>query len=265
MIRKKTNLAPVTASKQGKAPALATRGRKTTSASKTIKSQDKVKQTRTIAKKKSDELVKVFLLEDHPVMRLGLKMLLQERGFEVCGEAETPAEAMRLLPSSAAAVAVFDLSLGGETAIETIAKVRRRVPELLLIVYSMHDTPLFIESAFRAGANGYVTKADPVECLIDAIEAVKKGKRHLGPSLARTLEERLAANGEGNLALKSLSARELEILTLLGQGFGLAEIADRFTVSARTIESHLSNLQQKLGARNNRELTRFAIQFVHPV
>ena len=264
MSRKKPMESKKSASMLGKTPALKTRVKKSTPASSGLNGQNTKKQTGTIGQKKNVEPLKVFLLEDHPVMRLGLKMLLQERGFDVCGEAETPGEALRLLPASTADVAVFDLSLGGEIAIETIAKVRRRVPQLLLIVYSMHDAPLFIESAFRAGANGYVTKADPVESLIEAISAVKQGQRHLGPSLARTLEERFAANGQLKATLDGLSTRELEVVTLLGQGFGLSEIADRFSVSSRTIESHLMHLRQKLGAQNNRGLTRIVIQFLHP-
>jgi len=208
--------------------------------------------------------VRVFLLEDHPVMRLGLKMMLEERGFDVCGEAENPEQALSRAGESGADVAILDLSLGGELAIDTIAALRRKLPELAMVVYSMHDTPLFVESALRAGANGYVTKADPVETLIDAIAVVRSGKRHFGPALARALQKRSMEAGAPRVSLNELSTRELEVVTLLGQGFGLSEIAERLSISARTIETHLVRLRDKLGVKTNRELTRAAIQFLHP-
>ena len=207
---------------------------------------------------------RIFLLEDHPVMRLGLKMILTERGFEVCGEAERPDQAIPMLAECGAEVAILDLSLGGELALELISDLRRRFPDLLILVYSMHDTPLFVESALRAGANGYVTKADMVDALVEAIAAVRAGKRHFGTSLAKMSE-----SGHGDVravqaALTELSPRELEVVTLLGQGYGLSEIAARMSISGRTIETHLVRLRAKLGVKSNRELTRAAIQFLHP-
>ncbi|MBF0501884.1 MAG: response regulator transcription factor [Candidatus Riflebacteria bacterium] len=208
--------------------------------------------------------VRIFLLEDHPVMRLGLKMMLEERGFEVCGEAENAEQALKLLPEAAADVAVLDLSLQGETALQAVAECRQRFPALAIIIYSMHDTPLFVESAMRAGANGYVTKADPVAAIVNAIEDVRQGKQHFGPSLARELQKQDSDLARQGLKLREITGRELEVLTLLGQGFGLAEIADRFCISTRTVETHLNHLREKLGVKTNRELTRAAIQFLHP-
>lgn len=207
---------------------------------------------------------RVFLLEDHPVMRMGLKMMLEQRGFSVCGEAERPEQALKDLATVEAEVAILDLSLGGEMALEAIGELRRRLPDLKIVIYSMHDTTLFVESAMRAGANGYVTKADPVETLIEAIFAVMAGKRHLGPALVKSLEPQAKA-WMSTSALSELSPRETEVVTLLGKGFGLSEIADRLHVSSRTIETHLTRLREKLGAKNNRELTRAAIQFLHPI
>ena len=99
------------------------------------------------------EAVKIFLVEDHPVMRLGLRMMLEEHGFNVCGEAETLREAFARLPEVAADIAIFDLSLNGETAFDAITLVRRQKPKLGLIVYSMHDTRLFVEQALQIGVN----------------------------------------------------------------------------------------------------------------
>lgn len=208
--------------------------------------------------------LRVFLVEDHPVMRLGLKMMLRERGFDVCGEAGSAQELVEALADIDADMAIFDLSLNGETAFELLGQVRARCPKLGMIVYSMHDAQMFVEKALRVGVNGYVTKADPVETLIEAIEAVRNGKRYLGPALTKTLEERVSNQGGAGVALDELSDRELEVLTFLGQGFGRCEIAERLSLSARTIETFFDRLKAKLGVRSNRELVREAIRIIHP-
>ena len=214
-------------------------------------------------KPQSPETTRIFLVEDHPVMRLGLKMMLQERGFIVCGEATSESEARDLLPSAQADIAIFDLSLNGETAFALMVAVRHMLPNVAMVVYSMHDAPLFVENALSIGINAYVTKADPVETLVEAIESVLQGKQYLGPTLAKTLEERIAVQGGSELALKQLSDRELEVLTLLGRGFGHSEIAQQLTVGVRTVETYLARLREKLGIANNRELIREAIRITH--
>jgi len=207
--------------------------------------------------------IRVFLVEDHPVMRLGLKMMLEEKGLHVCGEAGNLDEAARLLPDSKAEVAVFDLSLNGETAFPVIEQIRQRLPAIGLIIYSMHDAPLFVDNAMSVGANAYVTKADPVETIVEAIHAVKAGKKFMGPSIAKTLEERITDSSGHGTTIKDLSAREIEVLTALGQGLSRAEIAEKHGLSVRTVETYIHRLKQKLGVDQNRELLREAIRVTH--
>ncbi|MBU1106257.1 MAG: response regulator transcription factor [Candidatus Riflebacteria bacterium] len=209
------------------------------------------------------DAVKIFLVEDHPVMRLGLKMMLEEHGFNVCGEAETLREAFARLPEANADIAIFDLSLNGETAFDGITQVRQQKPGLGLIIYSMHDTRLFVEQALQIGVNAYVTKADPVETLVDAVNAVVAGKKFLGPTLAKTLEDRIIEQSGHVTALRDLSSREIEVLTLLGQGFGNREIAAQLALSHRTVETYLTRLKDKLGVTSSRELSREAIKITH--
>lgn len=208
------------------------------------------------------EKVRIFLVEDHPVMRLGLKMMLQERGFHVCGEAASTDEAFKALSAAGAEVAIFDLSLNGETIFEVLKQVRYRHQSLGIIVYSMHDSQLFVENAMKIGVNAYVTKADPVETLVDAIAAVRSGRQFLGPTLTKSLAERLEG---GSLAgsTHDLSERELEVLTLLGRGFGRTEIAASLSLSTRTIETFVERIKSKLNVNNNRELLREAIRITH--
>lgn len=209
------------------------------------------------------ETARIFLVEDHPVMRLGLKMMLEEQGFNVCGEAASESEARDLLPSAQADIAIFDLSLNGDTAFAMMTAMRHMLPNVAMIVYSMHDSPLFVENALNIGVNAYVTKADPVETLVEAINSVLEGKQYLGPTLARTLEERISLQSGSELSIKQLSDREMEVLTLLGRGFGHGEIAQQLSVGVRTIETYLARLREKLGIANNRELIREAIRITH--
>ena len=203
---------------------------------------------------------RIFLVEDHPVMRFGLKMMLQEHGCNVCGEAGNLEDALSLLPAAKPEIAIFDLSLNGKTAFDTLEKVRQQFPQIAQIVYSMHDAELFVENALQMGVNAYVTKADPVETLIEAIAAVKAGKRFLGPTLAISLEDRLSMQTGIGPSLGDLSTREIEVLTLLGKGFSRGEIATQLDLSIRTVDTYIERLKQKLGAKSNRELVREAIR-----
>ena len=214
-------------------------------------------------KPQSPETTRIFLVEDHPVMRLGLKMMLQERGYIICGEAASESEATTLLPGAQADIAIFDLSLNGETAFAMMTAMRYLLPDVYMIVYSMHDSPLFVENALKIGVNAYVTKADPVETLIDAITGVLAGRQYIGPTLVKTLEERIFNQSGYENSLKHLSEREMEVLTLLGRGFGNVEIAQQLSVTTRTVETYLARLREKLGLNNNRELIREAIRVTH--
>ncbi|MBU1106943.1 MAG: response regulator transcription factor [Candidatus Riflebacteria bacterium] len=211
----------------------------------------------------SESQTAIFLVENHPVMRFGLKTMLERHDYAICGEAATADEATSLLPTANAKIAIFDLSLNEGTAFAGLNEVRKLLPELLLIVYSMQDAQLFVENALKIGVNGYVTKSDPVETLIDAIEEVMAGNRFFGPALAKTMEKRLVLQTGIEIALQDLPSREMEILTLLGQGFSRSEIAKQLRLSTRTVETYLERLKQRFGVSNNRELTRKAISIIH--
>ncbi|MEW6709134.1 MAG: response regulator transcription factor [Candidatus Riflebacteria bacterium] len=206
---------------------------------------------------------KVFIVEDHPVMRLGLKMMLEGKKIKVCGEAENLENAIRDIPGSSADIVVFDLSLNGENALPTIEQIHCQRPELGLIIYSMHDAPLLIENAMNLGASAYVTKAEPVETIFDAIQEVNAGRKFLSPLIAKSLEERIKENSGHSKILKSLSAREIEVLTGLGHGLGRSEIAQKHGLSVRTIETYISRLKKKLGVDQHRDLIREAIRVIH--
>jgi len=202
---------------------------------------------------------RVFLVDDHGVMRMGLRQLLVRRGFEVSGEAETAADALSRISAVRPDVALIDLSLGRDDGMALLEQLNTAVPDVKLIVYSMYDDPLYVRKAVAAGAKGYVTKDDASTHLIDAIKAVVAGKRFYSESIAGKLFETIVDKAKAGEQV-SLSKREQDIFCLLGEGYSIREIADKLSVSHKTVETHCGNLKQKLGVKTMRELSRKAIQ-----
>jgi len=203
--------------------------------------------------------IRVFLVDDHGVMRMGLRQLLVRRGFEVSGEAETAADAVARITAIRPNVALIDLSLGRDDGMALLEKLNAAVPEVNLIVYSMYDDPLYVRKAVAAGAKGYVTKDDASTHLIDAIRAVVAGKRFYSESIAGKLVETIVEKTETG-EMPALSNREKDIFDLLGEGLSIREIADKLSVSHKTVETHCGNLKLKLGVKTMRELSKQAIR-----
>lgn len=198
---------------------------------------------------------RVFIVDDHGVMRMGLRQLLIRRGFDVCGEAETADDALARIEITRPDVALVDLSLGRDDGMSLLGRINSSVPEVNLIVYSMHDDPFYIHKAMAAGAKGYVTKDDASSHLIEAIKAVISGKRFFSDSVAGKLADKAAV-----AETAVLSKRERDVFELLGEGFSIREIADKLSLSHKTVETHCGNLKRKLRAETMRELSRKAIQ-----
>ncbi len=203
--------------------------------------------------------IQVFIVDDHGVMRMGLRQLLIKRGFEVSGEAETASDALSRITAARPDVALIDLSLGRDDGMALLEQLSTAVPDVNLIVYSMYDDPLYVRKAVAAGAKGYVTKDDASTHLIDAIRAVVAGKRFYSESIAGKLVETIVDKTEA-AELSQLSKREQDIFNLLGEGFSIREIAGKLSLSHKTIETHCGNLKLKLGVKTMRELSRTAIR-----
>jgi DNA-binding NarL/FixJ family response regulator len=200
----------------------------------------------------------VLLVDDHAVVREGYRRLLeQDATLKVIGEAATSAEALRkedeLLPD----VIVLDIALPGVSGIETLRRILAHRPAARVLMFSMYQDRIFAERAFEAGASGYLSKASAPEHLIEAVRTVLAGRRYLSPDVEHAMT---APASPASAAMSSLSARELEILRLLTQGYGLGEIGERLGVSTKTIANHQSSIRQKLGAGNALQLLLAARQ-----
>lgn len=200
--------------------------------------------------------LRVFLVEDHPVMRSGLSLLLTQSGHVVCGVAASRAELVARIDAAEAAVALLDLSLARESGLDVIDDLEARgVPSL---IYSMHEDGKSIEQAFSRGARGYVTKREVEDVLLEALAAVAAGRRYTSPEVMRSLADRALAPSSGREAV--LSQRENQILAGLGRGETTDEMSRALNISFHTVETYYGRLLRKLALSSMNELRKFAIR-----
>jgi len=196
------------------------------------------------------------LIDDHPVVRQGLKMLLPQASHIVCGEAENKSETLERIEAASPDLVLLDISLGDESGLDLIAELRKL--GILVLVYSMHEDGETIEKAFTAGANGYVSKREIEDVLFQAISDLLTSRRHVSPRAAQGIASKTLSTVEAN-AKDLLSERESDILTMLGRGESNADIAAALFISVRTVETYFSRIMAKLGLSGMKELRRYAI------
>jgi DNA-binding NarL/FixJ family response regulator len=206
---------------------------------------------------------RVLVVDDHPVVRQGIKLVIDaEPDFTVCGEAENEQLARRLLRELHPDALVVDLSLGaGGDGFNIVRDVHAHFPEVRILVLSMHDETVYADRLFAQGAAGYIMKQAAAEQLITALRAVLRGERFISESLKRHFAERGA---DDNDLGSRLSARELQVISLIGQGLGTREIADRLSLSVKTVETHRLAIKRKLSLDTNAQLVQYAIKWHSP-
>jgi len=206
---------------------------------------------------------RIFLVDDHPIVRIGLTELInQKRDLVVCGEAESAEAALQAIPSLHPDLVILDLSLKGTGGLGLIKDLKIRHPKLPLLVLSMHEESLYAERALRAGARGYVMKREAGTQLESAIRKTVGGKIHLSKRMSDQLLELVTgpAPAKRGPLLDRLSDRELEVFEMIGRGKGTSEIAKLLHLSVKTIEGYRANIKVKLGLKNALELVRYALQ-----
>lgn len=198
---------------------------------------------------------RILLVEDHPLVRDGLRMLLEQAGMEICGQAETPAEARAALALERPDLLMVDLSLGGESGLDLI----RQLPDggAPALVYSMHEDWLHVRLAFQAGAKGYVTKREVGDVLMEALRILLAGGVYASPRAARAICE--TTPGLRLEGMEEFSGQENEILNLLGRGLGVGEVAQFMEISRKTVESYCARMQVKLNLQGMKELRLLAL------
>lgn len=202
----------------------------------------------------------VLIVDDRPIVRLGLRRLLETSpDLWVCGEAESVDEAVAMLATHPAGVAIVDFSLGDGTGLELIGRLQAARPGLPVLVMSNHDEHVFAERALRAGARGYVAKREPLEVVLVAVRAVLAGRIHVGERISQRILETVHGGAPATSdPLSGLTDRELQVFELVGRGVSTSDIADRLRVSVKTIETYRANIKTKLGLASASELVRYA-------
>lgn len=207
---------------------------------------------------------RILIVDDHPIVREGMAQFLNlQEDLHLCCQAANAEEAVAAMPACDHAVAIVDISLDGDTGLDLIKTLRRRYPDLAILTLSMHDESLFAERALRAGANGYLMKQEGTKNILRAVQQVLAGRVYLSAAMQNTLAQRLdAPQDNAHSLIAGLSAREFEVLHLIGQGFSTRQIAEKLNRSFKTIEAHRANLKEKLQLASGTELLSFAIRWL---
>jgi len=209
--------------------------------------------------------VKIVIVDDHPVVRKGLKTILEENGYNVCGEAEDGNTAVKIVADTEPDLVIVDIELKGSVnGIELISALKTRFSRLLILVMSMDDGTLYAERSIQAGAKGYVTKAEASDNIINAIETVISGKLFLSRSISEKIAGKhiLGSVDESEINVSLLSPKEFEIFSLLGKGYKRSEISKKLNMNINTIESHRRNIRDKLNLKDSSEITKAAVRWV---
>ena len=203
--------------------------------------------------------ISVILADDHAVVRMGFRLLLQDtKDITVAGEAESGEEVLKLLNTLAADVIVMDLSMPGIGGLETISRIvsKNKPPKILIL--SAHEDAIHPKRSLKAGANGYLSKRGAAEELIKAIRQIHSGNMYIEPSIAQKVA--MSQMGGETSPVDVLSEREFDVFMALANGETVNQIAETLHLSPRTVGTHLYNIKQKLNASNQTELALIAIK-----
>jgi two-component system nitrate/nitrite response regulator NarL len=206
--------------------------------------------------------IRVAVIDDHTIVRAGLRMVLEaDPDFEIVGEADTAAAALELVRRERPDVALIDINLPDESGLRVAGELRTTEPSVRVLILSVHDDPEIVRESVRLGAHGYVRKDTTPADLRAAIRAVHNGDAYFSPSVARALAEALREQaGTTAEGLERLTEREKDVLSRVARGLSNKEIAAELGISVRTVESHRDSLMRKTGLRNVAALTRFALE-----
>lgn len=208
--------------------------------------------------------IKILLADDHALIRTGIRNLLEgNTEFQIIGEASDGEEALQKTKSLLPDVVIIDISMPKISGIEATKQIADRFPATKVLVLTMHENAEYVYQIFKAGAVGYLLKNAGKEELVDAIRAVSQGRKYIGrnvPELMISEYMKKAAERNGAKEEAILTNRESEILELIAQGLNNQQIADRLFISPRTVDTHRTNIMQKLNVHDAVNLVRYALE-----
>jgi DNA-binding NarL/FixJ family response regulator len=212
-----------------------------------------------------NEKRRILIVEDHTLLRVGLRALLeQDPNIEIAGEAGNGRDALRSIATLSPHLVLMDLTMPGTNGIEAIAEIKRRYPQVRVLVLTLHRADEYIHESLKAGADGYILKDATHDELRVAIRSVLNGKTYLSPDISNKVVSGYLGGGEGgggfSSAWETVTHREREVLKLVAEGHPNKYIAQYLCLSVKTVEKHRSNLMRKLDLHNASMLTAFAIE-----
>jgi DNA-binding NarL/FixJ family response regulator len=225
-----------------------------------------------MARKKDERIqagkdkTKVLIVDDHPIIRQGLSELINhEPDLTVCGHAEDAPEALGKIKESEPDMVIVDISLKETSGMDLTKDIKAQYPNLPVLALSMHDEALYAERMLRAGARGYIMKAEATENVVTAIRKILSGQIYVSDKMAAKMVRKLVGGSPdvGASVIERLSDRELEVFRMIGQGFGTRQIAERLHLSIKTIETYREHIKEKLNLADASELLQYAIQWTH--
>lgn len=202
--------------------------------------------------------LRILLADDHVLVRDGIKVTLEVNGFEIVGEASDGREAVRMVRELKPDVAVFDVSMPGLNGVDAARIAIKESPGIKIVLLTVHIENEYVDEALRAGVSGYVLKKQATADLIKAIQEVSHGNIYLSPGISRAVMEAFRSGKE--LAARTLTAREREVLQLIAEGKTTKEIGGVLGISVKTAETHRSRVMDKLEIRDTAGLVRYAIR-----
>jgi DNA-binding NarL/FixJ family response regulator len=206
----------------------------------------------------------VFVVDDHPLLRQGLALLInQQQDLEVCGEAEEAQAAMQAIGKKNPDILIVDISLNGPDGLDLLKNIRGLYPDLPVLILSMHDEAIYAERALRARANGYIMKQEATEKVLVAVRRILNGEVYLSDGMANKMLQQYIGGTPATIQsrIAALSDRELEVFCLIGEGRGTREIAEELHLSVKTVETYQAHIKEKLSLHSGRELIQHAVQW----
>lgn len=203
--------------------------------------------------------IKVMLVDDHAVVRMGFRLLLEgTQDIKVIGEAQSGEDALRQFQELAPDVLIMDISMPGIGGLEAIDRILAKKPQQKILVLSAHEDVMHARRVLKARASGYLTKRSAASELIEAVRSVHRGNIYLEPMIAQELAVEQVSGSKN--PVDALTEKEFKVFLALAKGKSVQEIADVMSLSPRTVGTHLYNIKQKLGASNSAELAIIAMR-----
>jgi DNA-binding NarL/FixJ family response regulator len=208
----------------------------------------------------NDSIVKVAIVDDHAIVRAGLKQFLSEMvDLRIVGEAASGREAIDLVRNTEIDVLIMDLSMPGQSGIDALAMIRAKAPDVGILILSGYPEEQYAVNLIRQGASGYLNKeCEPME-IVNAIRTIALGRRYISPSVAELIAQQLNRK-EGTAAHDLLSEREFQVFLKLAKGETAGEIAQALSLSVKTVSTYRTRLMEKMGLQSNSDLTYYALK-----